>query len=194
MSTVLVVEDDTPLRTALRVGLRARNLDVVDVATGEAAIESVDRGGMSASLVERAKEFMAAHSGDETSLLDVARECGLSRGYFSKAFKTTTGLTPHQWRQCYRIDQAKAMLQGTAMEIAEIAMVCGFADQSHLTRVFTKRVGESPGSWRRMRRSSASTPGPTWPTRTGPWPAASTRTAWPSTAPRTGCSPAAPTA
>ena len=43
MSTVLVVEDDTPLRTALRVGLRARNLDVVDVATGEAAIESVDR-------------------------------------------------------------------------------------------------------------------------------------------------------
>jgi two-component system KDP operon response regulator KdpE len=44
VTTVLVVEDDTPLRTALRVGLRARNLDVVDVATGEAAIESVDRG------------------------------------------------------------------------------------------------------------------------------------------------------
>jgi two-component system, OmpR family, KDP operon response regulator KdpE len=38
MSTVLVVEDDTPLRTALRVGLRAQHFDVIDVATGEAAI------------------------------------------------------------------------------------------------------------------------------------------------------------
>ncbi len=114
--------------------------------------EPVERGGMSASLVERAKAFMAAHCGDETSLLDVARECGLSRGYFSKAFKATTGLTPHQWRQGHRIDKAKAMLQDGTMDIAGIAMACGFADQSHLTRVFSQRVGASPGTWRRMRR------------------------------------------
>jgi two-component system, OmpR family, KDP operon response regulator KdpE len=43
MSTVLVVEDDTPLRTALRAGLRAQNVDVIDVASGEAAIAALTR-------------------------------------------------------------------------------------------------------------------------------------------------------
>src|SRR5436309_3058997 len=43
MSTVLVVEDDTPLRTALRAGLRARSIEVIDVASGEAAIAAFDR-------------------------------------------------------------------------------------------------------------------------------------------------------
>lgn len=116
-------------------------------------LEPVDKGGLPPGLVDRAKAFMAAHCADETSLLDVARECGLSRGYFSKAFKTATGQTPHQWRQGYRIDKAKAMLRETGVEIAEIAMVCGFADQSHLTRVFAQHVGESPGNWRRVRRN-----------------------------------------
>jgi AraC family transcriptional regulator len=116
-------------------------------------LSPMGRGVMSLALVERAKAFMAAHCGDETSLSDVAGTCGLSRGYFSKAFKATTGLSPHEWRQQYRLDKVKSMLLESSVGIAEIAMACGFADQSHLTRVFSRTQGASPANWRRNRRS-----------------------------------------
>jgi AraC family transcriptional regulator len=97
----------------------------------------------------RAKEFLAAQCADDLSLIDVARACGLSRGHFTKAFRVATGLTPHQWLQRYRIDKAKDQLLNPALSIADIAISCGFADQSHLTRVFSRLVGDSPAAWRR---------------------------------------------
>jgi AraC-like DNA-binding protein len=106
-----------------------------------------------ASQANRAKAIMAGIGGRDVGLTEVARECGLSRGYFTKAFKARTGLTPHQWRQRYRIDRAKTLLLETKFDVAEIALECGFADQSHLTRVFARMVGDSPASWRRRRRN-----------------------------------------
>jgi transcriptional regulator GlxA family with amidase domain len=44
------------------------------------------------------------------------------------------------------------MMLETSMPVGEIAIACGFADQSHLTRVFTRAMGVSPGVWRRERR------------------------------------------
>jgi AraC family transcriptional regulator len=84
-------------------------------------------------------------------LVDVARACGLSRGHFTKAFRVATGLTPHQWLQRYRVDKAKTLLLNPSSSIAEIAGACGFADQSHLTRVFSRLVGSTPALWRRCR-------------------------------------------
>ena len=110
------------------------------------------KGGLTARQAERAKTFMATHCDEDVSLAEVARECGLSRGYFTQAFKATTGQTPHQWRLRYRIDKAKTLLLETSTSLAEIAIACGFADQSHLTRVFSQHVGDSPASWRRRRR------------------------------------------
>lgn len=110
------------------------------------------RGGLTPRQARRATDFMAAHFAEDFSLADVARECGLSRGYFTKAFRTTAGVTPHQWRQQFRIEKAKAMLSETSCPIAEIAIVCGFADQSHLTRIFSRLLGQSPANWRKNHR------------------------------------------
>ena len=107
------------------------------------------KGGMTRLQANRAKEFLAAHCADDFSLVDAARACGLSRGHFTKAFRVATGLTPHQWLQRYRIDKAKDQLLDPALTIADIAASCGFADQSHLTRVFSRLVGDSPAAWRR---------------------------------------------
>jgi transcriptional regulator GlxA family with amidase domain len=49
-----------------------------------------------------------------------------------------------------RVKRAKELLRGTSTSIAEIALACGFSDQSHLTRVFSKTFGISPGAWRRQ--------------------------------------------
>jgi AraC family transcriptional regulator len=107
------------------------------------------KGGMTRLQANRAKEFLAAHCADDVSLHDAARACGLSRGHFTKAFRVSTGLTPHQWLQRHRIDKAKRELLNPARSIADIATSCGFADQSHLTRVFSRLVGDSPAAWRR---------------------------------------------
>jgi AraC-like DNA-binding protein len=109
------------------------------------------KGGMTRLQANRAKEFLAAHCADDISLLDAARACGLSRSHFTRAFRVAMGLTPHQWLQRYRVDTAKQMLLKSQTSIAEIATACGFADQSHLTRVFSRVVGDSPASWRRRR-------------------------------------------
>jgi AraC family transcriptional regulator len=107
------------------------------------------KGGMSGLQMRRAKEFLATHVGDDISLIDAARACGLSRGHFAKAFRVSAGLTPHQWLQRHRIDKAKELLRNLETPIADIAIACGFADQSHLTRVFSRLVGDSPAAWRR---------------------------------------------
>jgi len=109
------------------------------------------RGGMTQSQVKRAKEFLAGHCADDVLLVDAARACGLSRGHFTSAFRVATGLTPHQWLQRYRIDKAKSLLLNPSTSIADAASECGFADQSHLTRVFARLVGSTPAVWRRRR-------------------------------------------
>jgi AraC family transcriptional regulator len=85
-------------------------------------------------------------------LSELARFCGLSRSHFVRAFKQSTGLPPHRWLLMQRINRAKELLYQTRTPIGEIAAACGFADQGHLTRVFTKAFGIGPGGWRRHRQ------------------------------------------
>jgi len=84
----------------------------------------------------------------------LARRCGLSRCYFARAFKVSMGLPPHRWLMRHRIERAQEMLERTSDSIAAIALSCGFADQSHLTRVFHAISGTSPAAWRRQRRAT----------------------------------------
>ena len=107
------------------------------------------KGGLSPYQLSRAKEVLAADCGRDLSLAEVAEQCGLSRGHFAKAFRLSTGTTPHRWRLRCRIDLAKRLLGEGDQMLAEIALACGFADQSHFTRVFSRLVGEPPAVWRR---------------------------------------------
>lgn len=99
----------------------------------------------------RAKAFLMEHLAGDVSLTDLARECALSRSHFSKAFKQSTGQAPHDWLVSQRVDSARRLLSEPDLSIAQIAAACGFADQSHLTRVFVARTGTSPARWRRSR-------------------------------------------
>lgn len=107
------------------------------------------KGALSALNEARAKELLLERTRDGVSIADIARECNLSRGYFIRAFSKSTGRTPHQWLLEQRTEQARQLVERTAMTLSEIAAQCGFADQSHLSRVFLKLVGVSPGAWRR---------------------------------------------
>jgi AraC-like DNA-binding protein len=109
------------------------------------------RGRMLTPLQERrvTSRLLDDLAGD-SSLAALAALCGLSRSHFVRAFKQTTGMSPHHWLLVHRARRAKDLLRATRLPIAEIALECGFADQSHLTRVFSKAFGISPGAWRRQ--------------------------------------------
>lgn len=98
---------------------------------------------------QAAKAFMRDHAGRNVSVAEIAAAAGLSRGYFSRAFAGTTGVTPFRWLMSYRIQRAKDLL-AAGVPIAEIAATCGFSDQSHLNRVFLRGTGLSPAQWRRQ--------------------------------------------
>ncbi|EIT71301.1 MULTISPECIES: helix-turn-helix domain-containing protein [Hydrocarboniphaga] len=98
----------------------------------------------------RAKALLSGRDSNEATIADAASACRLSRSHFSKAFKQTTGRSPQCWLQEYKIEKAKALLLD-GMAIADVADACGFADQSHLTRLFTRIAGLPPARWRRNR-------------------------------------------
>ncbi|MBX5194862.1 AraC family transcriptional regulator [Rhizobium sp. NZLR10] len=78
------------------------------------------------------------------SLTDLSRESGLSRFQVLRGFAKATGLTPHAYLVQARIHLARRLIaQGTPL--AEAAFASGFADQSHMTRVFVRKYGLSPG-------------------------------------------------
>jgi AraC family transcriptional regulator len=100
----------------------------------------------------RAKEVMDASLDKDISIAQLARECGLSSSHFTRAFRQTTGRPPYRWFLERRVETAQSLLLNSQMSLQEIASACGFADQSDLTRAFTRIVGTSPGAWRRARR------------------------------------------
>lgn len=82
----------------------------------------------------------------------VAERCGVSPEYFSRAFRSTTSETPCRWLMQRRVERACQMIKGTDERLADIALACGFADQSHLTRTFTTVLGITPSAWRTVQR------------------------------------------
>jgi AraC family transcriptional regulator len=107
------------------------------------------RGGLAAWQVRRAKEILSANPDGRVPLKEVARACGLSVSYFSRAFRHSMGTAPHKWLLTHRVEVAKQKLRDNRLSLRDVALACGFADQSHLTQVFTRLVGVSPGAWRR---------------------------------------------
>jgi AraC family transcriptional regulator len=109
-------------------------------------------GGLAAWQERRSKQIIEANLDGEVPLARLARECGLSIGHFSRAFKDTTGISPHQWLLHRRIENAMRLLCNQQLSLPEVALACGFSDQSHFTRVFRRFSGTSPGVWRRLRQ------------------------------------------
>lgn len=110
----------------------------------------ISRGGLAPWQERRAKELMSTSLNEEIPLSRLAGECGLSVRHFARAFRVSTGIPPHRWLLKRRVERARELLRTRALSLADVAAFCGFADQSHFTRVFTAIVGVTPGVWRRV--------------------------------------------
>jgi len=105
--------------------------------------------GLAPWQLHRAKETMRSDPSEHLPIPAIAKACKLSSSHFTRAFKVSTGVPPHRWLVEMRVESARELLAKSRVPLAEIAYTCGFADQSHMSRVFGRVVGMSPGTWRR---------------------------------------------
>ena len=108
----------------------------------------VYRGGLSPARLRKIKALVQEKMEEDLSLEEMARTVGLSAAHFSEVFRNTTGQTPHQCLQWYRVQRAKEMLRSAEMRVLDVAVACGFKTQQHFARVFREMCGASPTAYR----------------------------------------------
>lgn len=81
-------------------------------------------------------------------LTDLAQLLDMSQFHFSRLFKQSIGITPHQYLSQQRVERAKQLLKKTDHSIADIAFECGFSSHSHLSKQFRQFTGVTPKAYR----------------------------------------------
>jgi transcriptional regulator GlxA family with amidase domain len=113
---------------------------------------SIARGGLPAWKMRKVIAHVEANLSRRIPIQELARVVGLSASHFCRAFKCTFGASPHDYVLRRRVEIAQGLMLTTPEPLSSIAARCGMCDQSHLTRVFHRIVGETPYAWRRTRR------------------------------------------
>lgn len=99
--------------------------------------------------IRRVVERLKRKTHDFPDLASMAEMAGLSRFHFSRIFKAETGLSPVQFVERCRIEQAKILIEAADLSLSDIAVRLGFSDQSHFTKRFAKIVGSTPAAFAR---------------------------------------------
>ena len=120
--------------------------------TGSPTMIQPATGGLSPKVLLRAIERLRSDSDADVSLSALASEAGLSRFHFCRAFKDSTGLSPHAWLRQHRLEQAMSMLRDTDDSIVSVAAALGYSSQTAFAAAFRKLTGETPSDWRRRMR------------------------------------------
>lgn len=107
------------------------------------------RGGLAGWQLRRVAAHVETHLHGPIFTTTLAGVAQLSTGHFCRAFKTSTGETPHGYVVRQRIRHAQRLMRETQDTLSQIACACGLSDQAHLTRLFRRLVGTTPLAWRR---------------------------------------------
>lgn len=107
-------------------------------------------GGLAPRRLRSVKDYIEAQLSGNITLSDLAAVAGISRSHFSRAFRVSTGIGAHRYIISQRIEQAKRLLTGSDMPIAEVALAAGFGNQSHLTTHFRREIGTTPARFRAL--------------------------------------------
>jgi AraC-like DNA-binding protein len=113
-------------------------------------------GPSRAATLARVKDYIRTYHARDITVADLAAVAGLSRAHLTRAFTGTYHMPPHVYLNAVRIAQAQVLIR-RGMPLAAVALECGFADQSHLTRRFKGSVGVTPSAWHKMQRAAAFT-------------------------------------
>lgn len=103
------------------------------------------RGKLSSLQLREIIEYIHGNLADELSLTDLAETLNLSAFHFARLFKSSLGLSPHQYVLQNRVERAKKLITATKdSSLTEVALQTGFYDQTHFGKAFKRVVGVSP--------------------------------------------------
>lgn len=97
----------------------------------------------------RVKDYIRAHFQRDVTIDELATVAGLSRAHLTRAFSAGFHVPPHVYLNAVRIGHAQTLMR-SGMPLAQVAVECGYADQSHFSRRFKGSVGVAPAGWRAM--------------------------------------------
>ncbi|WP_410933822.1 helix-turn-helix transcriptional regulator [Pseudomonas sp. W5-01] len=123
-------------------------LALADRLDDKSAVDAPLQGSINASRMRRLDEFIDAGLDGPLGVQAMAQVLGLSEGYFMRAFKHTTGKSPHSYLIDRRLAKARALMRDSTARLAEIAHGCGFSSQAHMATAFRQRMGISPAKLR----------------------------------------------
>jgi AraC family transcriptional regulator len=129
------------------MGLSFATALLTNHSTGPARLNQY-RGGLSPYKLRQVTEYITENLSNNLSLAEMANLLQMGPCHFARAFKESTGLSPHQYVLRRRVERALQMLKETPSNLADIAYDLGFSSQGHFTTVFSKIVGVSPSSYR----------------------------------------------
>ncbi len=116
---------------------------------GRRSRQKSERGaGISKRTLERATDYINDDLSRKLTLTEIAGVAHVSPYHFARSFKAATGLPPHRYVICRRVERAKALLADSDLTIAEVAEAVGFANQSHLAFHLRRLLGVSPKALR----------------------------------------------
>ena len=134
----------------LRFGLPGEIAGVVVPLTSAEAPKPI-RGGLAPWQIRRVTTHIETNLDAAITTKDLAMLVRLSSFHFCRAFRDSFGESPHGYVTRRRIERAQGLMLTTSASLGQIAADCGFTDQAHLSNLFRRFVGESPGVWRRAR-------------------------------------------
>ncbi|HMF41233.1 MAG TPA: AraC family transcriptional regulator [Polyangia bacterium] len=105
--------------------------------------------GLAPAVLRRAKEFLHAEMNRNPGVTELSAAVGMTVDHFSRMFKRSTGLAPHQYLANIRLERAKRLLAEGRVPIIDIAYEIGYANPSQFSAFFRKRTGRSPTEFRR---------------------------------------------
>ena len=136
---------DQILADALNTALAVQ---IMRLCSDQMAITFEFSNGLSRERLKRVCDYIEAHLDDRLTLAALAAVACLSPYHFSRSFKQAVGAGPQRYVMHRRVERAKALMRRTDQPLALIAQEAGFADQSHLTSVFRREIGVTPGHFR----------------------------------------------
>jgi AraC-like DNA-binding protein len=134
----------------LRFDLQGEMSSVVVPLTSPAPPKFI-RGGLAPWQIRRVTTHIETNLDAAITTKDLAVLARLSSFHFCRAFRDSFGESPHGYVTRRRIERAQGLMLTTNASLGQIAADCGFTDQAHLSNLFRRFVGESPGVWRRAR-------------------------------------------